>query len=218
MRQVMAWDLPTTDLWQRVLWGFRAPGAYTSSTHLLSSGDEARFYVDFDLIVRDPTRADEVVRLYAEAITAVKYVDPIHLLGFIEKDGNTVGALSGALALSILTQLPHVVVRLRKQAMSERLKLKSGSGLEIGRRLEGRNVALVCDHATRGTELTLAAESVAFFGGKVTRIFLFSVRADKFEWDEFKSKGITIHARYRVPDDLEAAGIHPQKLVTGRVG
>ncbi len=176
MRQAMTWDLPESDLWHRVLWGFRAPGAYTSSTHLLSSGDEADFYVDFDLLVRDPARADEVVRLYAEGIAEVQYLDPIHMLGFIEKEGNTVGAVSAALALSILTQLPHIVIRLRKQAMSERLKLKSGSGLEAGQRLNGRNVALICDHATRGTELASAVDSVHFFGGKVTRILFFSVR------------------------------------------
>lgn len=218
MKRQMAWDLAAGDLWRRVLWGFRAPGAYRSSTYWLSSGDESKFYVDFDVIVRDPARADEVVRLFAERIAAVQDADPIHMVGFLEKQGNTVGALSMALALSIVTQLPHIVVRLGKQSMSERVKLKATSGVEIGRRLEGRNVALVSDHATHGTELKLAVETVEFFGGKVTRIFLFSVRPDKFDWDWFPTKGITVHALYLVPQDLEESSIQPQPLVAGVAG
>jgi orotate phosphoribosyltransferase len=160
--------------------GFYAiPGMVKHSNWLRRSGRPSEFYLDFDVLVADPYRAETVAELYVEKITAfLRQNGPVHFLGFLEKArGGTVGAIVMAVRLSGALQLPMILIRPRKDIPSERVKLprdERGQGLDLA----GRRVLIVTDHCSTGEEAVEAAREVVYSGGEVAEVLAYTAAED----------------------------------------
>lgn len=200
---------------ERLLREGRAPGVYRSTPLLSSSGSEIEVYHDFDLLVRDPINARDMVELLSGEIESIRAAHKVDLLGFIDKTGNTVGAIMFAAALSIETGIPHIEIRLWKHLPSERIKLPSTDDKRpISNKLRGSSVLIITDHSTRGTEVFDAIDTVEDLGGNVNDVIVHSVHKAQFSesMDSFKERGVEIHHFVEIPDDFEREGIQRLKV------
>ncbi len=151
------------------------PEAVRSCVHGLHGGAVEKAYVDFDLLVEDPTQASEVAGLFARFIVGLReYEDPT-LLAFLKKNDeesrNTVGALllAAKIASSDGVQLPYKVVRLDSEIQHQRMKFERGVG-PLERALSGERVVLISDHSSRGTEVIDALDTLAEYDAKVIAV------------------------------------------------
>lgn len=119
----------------------------------LSSGEVSSYYIDLKHAYTRPEVLKEIARAMKEIISELN-VDRI--------GGMELGAVPLAVALSMATEIPFIIVR----------KEKKGHG--AGRRIEGGIktgdvVVLVEDVVTTGGSLVSAVEAVRTAGGKCTK-------------------------------------------------
>ena len=190
----------------------RAPGVYRSTPLLPSSGEDIEVYHDFDLLVADPINARAVVEVFSEEIRRIDAEDEVTLLGFIEKSGNTTGAISLAGAISIETGIPQLAVRLWKDLPSERIKLPSLEDRPRKQKLLGENVVVVTDHSTTGIELLDAIETVHNLGGCVRDAVVYTLNEHLFQRDAFQSQGVRVQFIRALPREFQEANVERVKV------
>lgn len=192
----------------------------TSSRHILSNGDISPYFIDFDLITNNPDNCIIVGDAFVSYIRSIRKFSryPPNLLGFIEKDGiGTTGAIRFASDISKQIGLPNLTIRNWKDVPCEKIKISSDvlGNPEGFKRLSGKNVLLVSDVSTSGTELWKAIKDVRNEGGNVYDIILYFSRLSKGKIEHFANDGINIYplilpssARYvaydkSLPKDIE---------------
>jgi orotate phosphoribosyltransferase len=182
---------------------FKIPFVFKTSTRLLRAGIPETYYIDFDLIINDPYRCEEVAKLYAANILDISREDSIDLLGFLEKSGGgTSGAIRLAGFISSLTHIPNVLVRLARELEYEQIKLPPIEGKTLRQRMTGMKVAIVTDHITTGMELLDAVDAVEYNGGKVINVIAYTMRTDLVRKTEFTSRQVRLISLHPLPDGL----------------
>lgn len=186
---------------------FKKEGVIKRSYHFFRVGFEESYYMDFDAIVNDPNQCEDVTLLYRDKIRDIARQQHIDFLAPIEKSsGGTIGIIRLAGAISILTGIPNVPIRLTKEIKSEKVKIPPIEGKPIKGRLHGANVIILTDHCTTGAEVLDAVDAVEYSGGIVTDVISYSYRPDKFKWKRFKEGEIAFHFFYMLPDELKEGG------------
>lgn len=187
---------------------FKIPGVISRSKHLLRSGRHIGFFVDIDPLLDDPTECKRVVDWYVDTLWEIRSEDAlsaIDSLAFIEKDStssSTVGVIRIAGAVSIGAQIPHVIVRLGKEIISERIKFKSSHfpPLQPSERYLGFNFVLVTDHCTSGAEAARAIEAIEASGGRVCALLAYSLVSSEFNYRWFANRDVQVRTFLLLPD------------------
>jgi len=191
----------------RVLRFFAIPGVVRRSTWLYRSGKRGDFYVDFDVLVADPYRAEVIAQRYIDKISAFLGDHPVDFLGFLEKGrGGTVGAVAMAVRLCVALSLPMVLIRPKKDIASERVKTpryEQDEGLD----LVGRRILIVTDHCTTGEEVVEAAQNVRYNGGEVTGAIAFTANTARLDRDLLKRERVILEYIYPAEKAHEAAAL-----------
>lgn len=126
-------------------------GAFKTGEFTLTSGKKSNFYVDIKQASTKPKILREIAKCMAE-----------HLKGEEKIAGMELGAVPLAVALSLETNLPYLIIR----------KGKRGHG--TGKLIEGEmkkddKIILVEDVTTTGSSLLKAAEIIKREGGRVEK-------------------------------------------------
>jgi len=130
-------------------------------------------------------------------------------LGFIEKDGiGTVGALRLSGFISSLTDVPNILIRHNRELPYARIKVSKKYQVEDKQRLEGKNVLIISDVSTTGTELMDAIKDVQDNGGTVTDAILYFSRCSTETKKKIQGMGVTLDALITEPQAREIAW-HP---------
>jgi orotate phosphoribosyltransferase len=191
----------------RVLRFFAIPGVVRRSTWLYRSGKRGDFYVDFDVLVADPYRAEVIAQHYIDKISAFIADHPVHFLGFLEKGrGGTVGAVAMAVRLCVAVSLPMVLIRPKKDIASERVKIpryEKDEGLD----LVGRHVLIVTDHCTTGEEVVEAAREVRYNGGEVAGAIAFTVNMGRLDRDLLRREKVILEHIRTTEEAQKAAAL-----------
>jgi len=182
---------------------FRIPFVFKRSARLYRMGLLEPYYIDFDLIINDPYRCEQVAKFYSIKIIEISKQRPVELLAFIEKyGGGTFGAVRLAGLISTLTKIPNVLVRLTRELEYEQVKVPPIAGKTLKGRLSDIKTTIITDHISTGTELLDAIDAMEFNGGKVTDVVAYTVRMDKVRKEEFTRRGTELHPLFELPNDL----------------
>ncbi|MBU4374324.1 MAG: hypothetical protein KJ714_07805 [Euryarchaeota archaeon] len=182
---------------------FNKPGSIKTSIRGFKSGLLDNYYVDFDNITSDALQAKNVVAQLVYKINDIKTKQRIDYLGFIEKRfGGTMGALKASLAISMMTEIPNIILRPRKELEFERVKAPNRPKVPRKAQLSGSNVVLITDHITTGREIIKSAEIILNNGGKVSDVLTYTLRADKLDIKKFEDHKIQLHYIYKIPEDI----------------
>lgn len=191
------------ELWKDGKEFFMKEGSIKSSIRGFKSGLFDNYYIDFDIITSDSSQAKNVVEQLANKIDDIKTEQRIDYLGFLEKRiKGTVGALQASLAISIITGLPHIIIRLSKELYFDRIKVPNQSNLNRKSQLSGLNIVLITDHITTGNEIIKSVDTIRKNGGIVSDIITFTIRPDKLDYKKFEERELKLHSIYKVPDDI----------------
>ncbi len=126
-------------------------GAFKTGEFTLTSGKKSNFYVDIKQASTNPQILKEIAECMA---SKMKGEDKIA--------GMELGAVPLAVALSLETKIPYLIIRKEER--------KHGTGKLIeGPLKSGDSVLLVEDVTTTGSSLIKAAEIIRKEGGKVKR-------------------------------------------------
>lgn len=181
---------------------FRSPGGVRQCLRVLRKGLDSDLYADFDNITIDPFQTEHIVQAYVAEIYKIIREHPTDFLAFIEKsDGGTIGAIRLAAAISILTRIPNITIRLQKEIDSEKLKIP----LELDQRKNLRFI-LLTDHSTTGGELIKSIKVIRSNGAIVTDIIAYSIRHE-VNIGDFEKMGIKFHYIQLIPDALIDIGL-----------
>lgn len=134
----------------------------------LTSGGEARFYVDLDDILSDPTNIESIAKRYVQTIREINQdsqYGSIDRLAFIEKDSGPIGALSLKDLLVVRSGIPAVVIRVKRRILSAAVK--------SGKLVPDERVLVVSDVATSGGAILQAARVIWRFGSVVPSALVF---------------------------------------------
>jgi orotate phosphoribosyltransferase len=187
----------------------RIPGVVNESEHIFRTGRRKDYYIDFDPLINDPIECRSVVDWYVEVIKKILSTRQIDILGFIEKDrdsGGTIGALRLAGAISIATDIPNITIRLGKELIQERIKLRTKPDIPLTSSLSDLSVVLITDHSTTGLEAIKSIRAVKYRGGKVTDFIAYSIIKPEYQYKIFQDQGIEVHSFLNAPDDLIKLG------------
>lgn len=129
-------------------------GAFKTGEFVLTSGKKSNYYVDIKMASTNPKILKEIAKGMA---------------GYLKKEkkiaGMELGAVPLAVALSLETGLPYLIIR-----KGER---KHGTGKHIeGDFKSGEEIILIEDVTTTGSSVVKAAEIIRQEGGKVTRVLV----------------------------------------------
>jgi len=175
--------------------GLTLEDGISTSKHSLKGGDRSPYFVDFDLISTKSSNCELIANRFKKQIDAISKARqrPPDILMFIEKDNiGTVGTLTYAAHLSITTGIPMIIDRHWKELIADRIKLSK----EYPNKLKGKNVLLISDVSTTGTELWEAISDIKYNGGNVTDTIVYYLRLTTDLVNEFANKGILIHSLY----------------------
>ncbi len=126
-------------------------GAFKTGEFVLTSGKKSSFYVDIKQASTDPLILKEIAKLMAEKLKGENLIAGMEL-----------GAVPLAVALSLETKLPYIIIRKDSR--------KHGTGkLVEGNLRHGDKVLLVEDVTTTGSSLLKSAEIIKKEGGEVKR-------------------------------------------------
>jgi orotate phosphoribosyltransferase len=126
-------------------------GAFKTGEFTLTSGKKSNFYVDIKQASTKPKILREIAKCMAE-----------HLKGEEKIAGMELGAVPLAVALSLETNLPYLIIRKGKR--------EHGTGKLIeGEMKKDDKIILVEDVTTTGSSLLKAAEIIRHEGGRVER-------------------------------------------------
>lgn len=168
-----------------------------SSFHLLAGGGEEPYFVDFDYIVEEPSNCKLIAEKFSERIQEISSYreKKPDLLGFIEKDRaiGTIGALLLAGYVSSLTEIPFILIRHTRELPYAKLKISEQFKVEDRQRLKGKNVLIISDVSTTGSEIKEAIKIVKNNRGNVTDVLLYYSRSPKEVVEDLQSMGVTMH-------------------------
>jgi orotate phosphoribosyltransferase len=185
---------------------FAIPGVVKKSEHYLRSGVREDKYIDFDIIISDPVRCEQVARLFAAQIEEIGHSKNVDFLAFVDKGGEgTVGVIALAGVLEMFTNLPSVYVRAWKDVTQERVK--PPKAIEGKHYLSGIRGILVTDHCTTGQEALDAVQILRGVGANVEDVVAYSYYAEKFNHELFSQEKVEFYSMYEAPEDLIKAGI-----------
>lgn len=137
----------------------------------LTSGKKSNFYVDIKKASTDP----EILKNIAECMKP--YLGDEEVIAGME-----LGAVPLAVALSLESKLPYVIIRKEER--------KHGTGKQIeGKMAEGSKVMIVEDVATTGGSLVKAVNAIRNAGGVVNRAI---VVVDREEGGAEKAKELDV--------------------------
>jgi len=203
--------------------GARAtPGVLCGSLRGFRGGYSRSAYFDFDQYIRDPGHMVKATQYYVLILSYLVSKRGLDLLAFVKKndmdDTNTLGVipLIGLICSDPSLRLPHVVVRLDRLLPHDRIKLDTARGRS--RALEGRLVAVITDHVSRGEELYQAIVALKQYGAEVTDAVTFSVWKDLFD-DSYGPKIANLGTQFHYLHELkekEAEGKSFAELVPNR--
>lgn len=126
-------------------------GAFKTGKFTLTSGKKSNYYVDIKLASTDPKILGEIAKCMAN-----------HLKGEEKIAGMELGAVPLAVALSLETNLPYLIIRKEKR--------KHGTSKLIEGNLKKEDkIILVEDVTTTGSSLVRAVEIIRQEGGRVDR-------------------------------------------------
>jgi orotate phosphoribosyltransferase len=181
----------------------KIPSVFKTSIRLYRGGKQSHYYIDFDLIINDPHRCDQISKAYAATIVEISKKKQVDLLGFIEKaSGGTFGAVRLAGFISYLSNVPNVLIRLTRELEYEQVKLPIIIGKTLRERLASMKIIIITDHISTGTELLDAVDAIEFNGGKVTDVIAYTKMTDIVKKEEFANREITLHSLLELPEDL----------------
>ncbi|MCD4845165.1 MAG: hypothetical protein K8R25_11835 [Methanosarcinales archaeon] len=191
------------ELWKDGKEIFIKRGSIKSSIRGFKSGIYDNYYIDFDIITSDPLQAKNVVEQLTYKINDIKTKQRIDYLGFLEKRiKGTIGALQASLAISVMTGIPHIIIRLSKELDFDRIKIPNRSSLTRNSQLSGLNVVLITDHITTGNEIIKSVDTIRNNGGTVSDVITYTVRLDKLNHKKFEDRNLELHSIYKIPDDI----------------
>lgn len=173
-----------------------------SSRHLLKGGKQDDLFFDFDFVVEDPLTCQKLAEQFCDKIRQVTeyYGEKSDLLAFIEKDGiGTVGALRLSSGISSLTGIPNIVIRLTRELPYERIKISRKHRVGNRQRLKGKNVLIISDVTTTGTELLDAAKEIKANGGRIAGAIVYFSRCTIETQKKLQERGITLYALITEP-------------------
>lgn len=174
---------------------FEKPGVIKASQHVFRTGSKDDYYFDFDYFISEPDKSAMVLDIFANLVDEIKQEATIDILAFIEKSsGGTVGAIRLSVALSIRTNLPHVIVRPAKGIIWERVK-----GLTANNRDKNFRTIIVSDHCTSGNEVMEAASELRANGFIVNDAVVYTIRPDKIEAQKLKDDNIDLRYAFALP-------------------
>lgn len=188
---------------KRLILDFKNPKIVRHSKHFLRSGGEAKSYFDFDIILNDPQKCEDVVNNFNAKLFEVLYAHPVDYIGFIEKIGRaTVGAIRIASSISIRTGLPTFVIRLAKELVFEKIKILPNEGTPALRKLSGLSIVIITDHITTGKEVIRSIDAVNSVGGVVTDVVTYTLKPNGFQStiEEFSQRGVNVHSLFYLYD------------------
>lgn len=178
---------------------FLTDGVIKTSWRGYLSGLTDKYYVDFDNLTSDPSTAKNVVDQYVGKLDEISKHRTINYLAFIQKDIGTVGALKISGALSIVSEIPSILIRPSKEISFDKIKIPSKPINKRNEQLLNSNVVIITDHITTGKEVLDAVNTVENNGGKVTGVIAFTVRTDRFIPEPFETKKIEFNYIYQIP-------------------
>ncbi|UCE37816.1 MAG: orotate phosphoribosyltransferase [Thermoplasmata archaeon] len=156
-------------------------GAFKTGEFTLTSGKKSNFYVD----IKQASTVPEILREIAQCM-AGKLTDEKKIAGM------ELGAVPLAVALSLETNLPYLIIRKRER--------KHGTGkLVEGNLKSGDKVILVEDVTTTGSSLLKAAEIIKQEGGIVDRA-LVVVDREEGAFELLKENGLELVPLVRVSE------------------
>lgn len=201
------------DLWRRT--GeeyFRIPGVVKIGEYPYRSGGSKPFYMDFDVLVAHPERCRAVAYLYLKHI-ADRMVNPeeraVDFLCFPNKVATPVGAISISGFLSMMTNLPLVIVNMKSESNLTRVKPESLliQPAAPGKELVKKVGLFVTDHCTTGKESSLAIQALRSAGAEITDMFAFTAWSDRFRQEEFEKENLVVcHIMHRLVDVSDKDG------------
>ena len=195
------------ELYERARHYFTIPGVVKQSVHFLREGDKRSEYLDFDYLVSDPVRCEEVARLFAGQIEEINFEKSLDFLSFVDKGGEgTIGAIAIAGALSIFTSLPLVYVRPWKDVMGEKVKCLRTPGGQYS--LTDARGILVTDHCTTGREALQAVHLLRDAETHVEDVLAYSYRSENFDSEAFDREGIEFYSLYDAKENLGKTGVN----------
>jgi orotate phosphoribosyltransferase len=156
-------------------------GAFKTGEFILSSGKKSKFYIDIKQASTNPKILKEIAQSMAE-----------HLSGENKIAGMELGAVPLAVALSLESDLPYLIIR------------KAPRGHGTGKLIEGNiavddRVLLVEDVTTTGTSLVKAVNTIRNEGGKVERA-LVVVDREEGAYGLLKEQGVELLPLVRVSE------------------
>ena len=178
---------------------FQVPGVIKTSQRGYKSGLTDKYYVDFDNLTSDPSKAKNVVDQYTKKLDEISKSGTIDYIAFLQKDAGTAGALKLSGALSIVSKIPSILIRPSKEIGFDKIKIPSQLTNKRNEQLLSSNVVIITDHTTTGGEIIDAVNIVENNGGKVIGAITFTVRTDRFIPEPFKTKKIGFHYIYQIP-------------------
>ncbi len=156
-------------------------GAFKTGEFTLTSGKKSNFYVDIKQASTKPNILREIAKCMAE-----------HLKGEEKIAGMELGAVPLAVALSLETNLPYLIIRKGKR--------EHGTGKLIeGEMKKDDRIILVEDVTTTGSSLLKAANIIRQEGGRVERA-LVVVDREEGASELLKENGLELVPMVRVSE------------------
>jgi orotate phosphoribosyltransferase len=156
-------------------------GAFKTGEFILTSGKKSNFYVDIKQASTKPKILKEIAMSMAKL---VKNEDKIA--------GMELGAVPLAVALSLETDIPYIVIRKAQRAHGT-------TKLIEGDIQEGDSILLVEDVTTTGSSLLRAAEIIKNAGGSVDRAIVV-VDREEGALELLKESGLSLVPLVRVSE------------------
>lgn len=183
------------------------PGAVRRN--LMSSGtsQHPNYVVDTDVLPIDLEQCRAITEWYVDKLTNIDHEHRTDLLGFIEKQDGSTGAIQFAGLIAMKTNRPFVAVRLDKDIPEQRIKvplpkwLPSDIEIPEASKLKGRNVAIVTDTVTDGEDVLAAVSEITNRGGKVTDIVTYVLSSERFKDAGMKLEAQGIQTTYAYEAD-----------------
>jgi orotate phosphoribosyltransferase len=156
-------------------------GAFKTGEFTLTSGKKSNFYVD----IKQASTKPEILKEIAEGMAKLmENEDKIA--------GMELGAVPLAVALSLETDLPYIIIRKAKRTHGT-------TKLIEGDMQEGDSILLVEDVTTTGSSLLKAAEIIKNAGGEVKRAIVV-VDREEGALELLKESGISLVPLVRVSE------------------
>ena len=171
---LIEWRRTKNLTWLPILDFNKFANAVHASEDGLTSGGTSGFYFDLDRLSTTVDDIDLLSSWYIGAISGFVSNNQVDFLAFMEKDSGPVGAITLLGQIVLKTNIPAVVVRLRKRMSGAKV---TGKFMITG--LYGRKVLLITDVLTTGRIAHDAISAIRGDGGVVVGICTLLDRREK---------------------------------------